>query len=72
MPTLPLRTALVCLISTLLATVSFAPAHAAAPPAEHVFDNPSFSIPKWSTDGKYVASNKEANGVHAPQFLNSP
>jgi len=43
------------LAAVLLGVLCSAPAHAAAPPVEHFFDNPSFNQPKLSPDGRYVA-----------------
>jgi dipeptidyl aminopeptidase/acylaminoacyl peptidase len=59
---LPLRNALACLVSALLGAACIAPVHAAAPPAGHFFDNPAFSDPKLSPDGKYVAFKGSVGG----------
>ncbi|CAN7588088.1 prolyl oligopeptidase family serine peptidase [Pseudoduganella sp. LjRoot289] len=49
-------------IALLLGSACGAPAHAAAPPAEHFFDNPAFSQPKLSPDGKFLAFKGSRNG----------
>jgi dipeptidyl aminopeptidase/acylaminoacyl peptidase len=61
---LPLRAALAC-ASTALLGAATAPAWAAAPPAEHFFENPSFNRPKLSPDGKYVAFTGSLPGGRA-------
>ena len=64
MPTLlPARTLLACAFTVLLGAACPVPLHAAAPPAGHFFDNPSFSQPKLSPDGKYVAFTGSREGA---------
>jgi dipeptidyl aminopeptidase/acylaminoacyl peptidase len=51
------------IIALVLCAAFGAPAHAAAPPAGHFFDNPAFSQPKLSPDGKYLAFKGSNNGA---------